>query len=165
MHPKKPLEAQYQVTRYDTREMNTWQVTRTEAKNIDPKSVDHFMAPDFGIWGFRTAQGHWIAHRTKWPMLGTVSFDIIIATQLNYGDFLPPADVVYLTGYQTLRNGNALSARWLTIRKAHNESYAEPHFFLTRRAGGFAIGWNPQRSWCWVERIPPLPEPVKDPSN
>ena len=161
MNIKKPLEARYEITRYDTREINTWQVTRTEAKNFDPKSVDHFMAPDFGKWGFRNAQDKWISHRAKWPTLGTVSFRIIVAAQLNFGEFLTPADVVYLTGYETLRNGNALSARWLTIRKAHGESYAKPHFFLTRKAGGFAIGWSSQRSWCWIERIPPVTETKK----
>ena len=155
MNPKN-LKSRYEVTTYDAQEISTKPMTREQAMAIKPQSFDYFLSSAFGIWGFRTAEDEWIEHRGgNWPGLGDVCIRIIQDIQFNSPDFLTPPEVADHTGRFKLRNGYALSARLMTIREIHKESFKKPHFFLSRRAGGFAIAWNPEKTWCWVERITP----------
>ena len=155
----KSPQTRYEVTIYDGQTIVTRTMTREQVMEINPQSFDYFLSAAFGIWAFRTADGDWIEHRgADWPGLGDVCIKIIRAIQITRGEFQTPDDVVDLTGYHTLRNGNALSARLKAIREAHKDSFKSPHFFLSRRAGGFAIAWHHDKSWCWVERIRPATE-------
>ena len=155
MNTNKIIQPRYDVTIYDGHAITMRTMTREQVQAINPQSVDHFLSSALGIWAFRTAEGEWIEHRGgDWPGLGDAGIRITQATQINYGDFLTPAEIADLTGYTTLSEGSALSARLLALRKCHRESH-RPHFFLSRRAGGFGIAFNPERSWMWLERAAP----------
>jgi len=146
----------YEVLAYDGQTITSKTVTHEQVTVINHQSADYFLSPVFGIWAFRTKDDEWIEHRgADWPGLGDVCIRIVQAVQLNPGEFLTPTEIAELTGRPTLRENNALSARLMAIRRAHKESYEKPHFFLSRKAGGFAIAWNPQCAWMWIERIPP----------
>jgi hypothetical protein len=161
MNPKRITQPYYECTTYDGHNISTQTLTREQVLAISPQSVDHFLSCALGIWGFRTADGEWIEHRGgDWPGLGDTGIRIIQAIQINPGEFLSPTLIAELTGCSTLRNGYALSARLMALREIHKESFrtSKPHFFLSRRAGGFAVCWNPQRTWCSIDRIPPTLE-------
>jgi len=159
MNPNQGIEPRYQVTIYDGNPIVTKTTTRGQAMAINRQSVDHFLSTSFGVWAFRTAQDEWIEHPdADWPGFGGVCIKIVQALQLNPGEFLSPSEIAELTGFHTLRNPNALAARLMAIREAHRESFPQPRFFLSRRAGGYGIAWNPQCSWIWIERIAPVPK-------
>jgi hypothetical protein len=150
----KLTNSRYEVTHYDGKTFNARTVTNEELTEIDQQSVDYFQSSAFGIRAFRTADGQWVEHRDgDCPGLGDVCIRIIQALQLNPGEFLTPEVIAELTGRPSLRENNVLSARLMAIRRAHQESNKKPHFFLSRRAGGFAVAWNPQCTWMWVDRI------------
>jgi len=154
MNHQKPNKSRYEQTVYDGEPYTTKTVTYDQVMQINSQSVDHFMSPAFGTFGYRTAEGQWVEHRAgNWPGLGDTSIRIIQALQLNPGEFLTPTQIADITGRPSLRENNVLSARLMAIRKAHKESCKKPHFFLSRRAGGFAVAWNPECSWTWVVRI------------
>ena len=147
------ITSRYEVTTCFEGNITTQTMSRDEVRSINPQSVDHFMSFAFGVWGYRTAEGKWIEHRTPWNGIGDTCVRIIQAVQICVGEHLTPADVAELTGIGSLRNGNTLSARWRMIRLAHGETYAASRFFLSRRSGGHSIAWNPEYSWIWIERI------------
>ena len=147
-------QSRYEVMHYDGKTIDTRTVTNEQVMEINPRSVDHFRSSTFGIHAHGTTEGVWIEHRDgNCPGLGDVCLRIIQALQLNPGEFLTPTEIAELTGRDSLRENNVLSARLLAIRRVHKESSIKPHFFLSRRAGGFAVAWNPQYSWMWIERI------------
>jgi len=148
----------YEVTIYDTQEATTRTMTRKQIMELNPQMVDYFLSVTLGIWAFRTADDRWVVHRDGiWPGLGNTGLKIVQATQLNVPEFVTPKEIAAITGYSTLRENNALSARWKAIRAAHEESFTRPNFWLSRRAGGFGLAWNPLKTFCWVERIPSCP--------
>ncbi|MFC1782620.1 hypothetical protein ACFL02_03425 [Planctomycetota bacterium] len=153
----KNIKPRYEVLNYDGQTTTSKTITREQVMAINPQSVDYFFSTAFGVWNFRTSKDEWVEHNSAaWPGLGEVCIRIIQAIQLNPGEFLSPPDIAELTGFQSLYNPNALSARLMAIRKAHKESFKNPHFFLSRRAGGYAIAWNPVCSWMWIERLPTM---------
>ena len=153
---KKNEEPRYEVTTCYDRTVDMETLSRDQVMAINRQSVDYFLSADFGIWAFRTAEDEWVEHRGgDWPGFGDVCIRIVQGLQLNPAEFLSPAIIAELTGRPTLRDNNALSARLMAIRRAHKESYRKPHFFLSRKAEGFAISWAPENSWMWIERIPP----------
>ena len=168
MQPPKIQPSRYEITVYKQSDISTQIMTRSDALAIRPESVDHYLAPAFGLWAHRTSSNKWIDHNIKWPRLGSVCIKVIQAVQLNPGEFLSPQEVSELTGIQGADLNNWLAARWLAIRKAHQESFRKPFFFLSRRSGGMAVAWNPQRSWMWIHRImnsnPEKPTPQNHPT-
>jgi hypothetical protein len=147
----------YEVMIYDGQTITTKTMTREQVMELNPQAVDYFLSMAFGILGFRTNEDEWIQfNNADWSGLGDVCIKIIQAILLNPGEFLKPQEIADLTDCFTLRNPNALSARLMAIRKVHKESYRKPRFFLSRKTGGFAIAFNPQCSWMWIERIPPV---------
>lgn len=153
MNTKNPT-TRYEVTTYDGQQITDQTMTRQQVMEINHQSVDYFLSTDFGIWGFRTDEDEWVEHTAgNWPGIGDRCIRIIQALQLNPGEFLTPREIAELTGRFTLRDSNALSARLLKIREAHKESYRKQHFFLSRKAGGYGIAWNPKCTWMWIERI------------
>lgn len=148
----------YEVTYYDGQDISTQVLSRRKAVQLDPRGFDYFLSVSMGLWFFRTAEGEWVEHHDGiWPGFGNTCIKIVRATQLNTPEFVTPEDIAAVTGYNTLRNNNALSARWKAIRVAHQEDFRQPNFFLSRRSGGFGVAWNPNKTFCWVERIPSGP--------
>ena len=159
MNTNKSMKPRYEVTNYDAQTITTKNMTREQVMAINPQSVDYFLSITFGIWGFRTDQDEWIEHSAgNWPGLGDVCIRIIQAIQLNPREFLKPSQIADLTGCFTLRENNVLAARLLAIRRIHKESAEKPHFFKSRRPGGYALAWNPEKTWLWIERILPTHE-------
>lgn len=157
-------KVRYEGTVYDGRDITTRVMTRGQLARMRDHPYDHVLSKALGIWAHTTSQGERIRHElADWPGLGDTGIRIIQAVQLNPGEFLAPEEIAALTGCDTLRNGNALSARLKAIREAHRESFRTPHFFLTRRAGGFAIAWNPAKTWMWLEKV--LPPHINQPHN
>lgn len=156
MNTNKNIKPRYEVTTYDGQEITTRTMTRQQVMEINHQSVDYFLSAAFGIWGFRTDQDEWVEYNAgDWPGLGDRCIRIIQAIQFNPGDFLTPQEIANLTGRSTLRDNNALSARLMKIREVHNETAQKPHFFQSRRPGEYAIAWNPEKTWMWIERITP----------
>ena len=156
MKTNKNIKPRYEVLAYDGHTITEKTMTREQIMEINHQSVDYFFSTDFGIWGFRTAQDKWVEHTAgNLPGIGDTCIKIIQAILLNPGEFLTPVEISELTGCFTLRDNNTLSARLMKIREAHKESYQKPHFFLSRKAGGYAVAFNPQCTWMWIERIKP----------
>ena len=156
MNTNKNIKPRYEVLAYDGQTITSKTMTHEQVMAINPQSADHFLSSVFGIWAFRTAEDEWVEHHGgDWPGFGDVCIRIVQAIQLNPGEFIDPVLVAELTGRSTLRENNVLSARLMAIRRAHRESHKKPHFFLSRKAGGFGVSWNPQKTWMWIERIPP----------
>jgi len=154
MNTNKNTKPRYDVLAYDGQTTIPKTMTREQVMAINPQSVDYFFSTAFGIWGFRTDEDEWIEHSAAdWPGLGDTCIRVIQAIQLNPGEFLTPKEIADLTGCFTLRSRNALSARFMKIREVHKESFKKPHFFLSRRARGYAVAWNPKYSWMWIERM------------
>ena len=156
MNRKDYSKACYEVTAYDGQEVATRTVTRQQLAQIQEQNYDYFFSKTLGRWAYRNPDGQWIVHEhAVWPGIGETCIRVIQAVQLNPGEFQNPDDIAELTGFDTLRSHNALSARLKAIREAHGESHRHPNFFLSRRGGGYGIAWNPLKTWCWVERIRP----------
>jgi hypothetical protein len=150
-------KTRYEVTTYDLREITTRTMTRDQIAELEYRRYDHFMSGVLGVWGYHTAEGEWIEHTNgDWPGIGNTCIKMIQALQLHPGEFLIPAEIAELTACDTLRGDNALSARLKAIREAHRETFQGPHFFLSKRAHGFGVAWNGQKTWMWVERLPTL---------
>ena len=145
----------YDFTAYDGTDIISRTLTREQVAALQEQDYDHFFSMTLGRWVYRTFDGKWIVHEgANWPGIGKVCIKIMQAVQLNPGEFQTPDDIAYLTGYSTLRKTtNTLSARLKAMREAHSESSKHRNFFLSRRDGGFAIAWNPKKTWCWVERV------------
>jgi hypothetical protein len=159
--------ARYEFTHYDGSDTSIRYLTRPQVLELNPQIVDHFLSLVLGVWAFRTADGRWVEHRGgQWPGLGSTGLRVLQAAQISL-ELLTPAEMAEITGCPLLRDNNTLSARWKALREAHEESAQRPNFFLSRRAGGFALGWNPQRSWAWLEKVPPAPaeEPAEHQGN
>jgi hypothetical protein len=158
MNPNKNLKSRYEILTYDGQSFSSTTMTRDQVMEINYQSFDYVLSSVLGIWAFRTADDEWIEHRGgDWPEFGDVCIRIVQAVQLNPGDFLKPVEVAELTGRDKLRENNNLSARLMAIRKAHRENHKQSHFFLSRKTGGFGIAWNKERTWMWIEKIPPAP--------
>ena len=150
----KNSKPRYEVTIYDGQDISTRMVTRAQLAEMQDQHYDYFFSKTLGKWAHTTAQDERIQHEhAAWPGIGDTCIRIIQAIQLNPGEFLTPAEIAELTGCDTLRSGNALSARLKAIREAHRETFRNPHFFLSRRDGGFGIAWNPTRTWMWLEKV------------
>jgi len=144
----------YDFTAYDGTDIISRTLTREQVAALQEQDYDHFFSMSLGRWAYRTLSGLWIVHDgANWPGIGDACIKIMQAIQLNPGEFQTPLDIAHLTGYSTFRSNNVLSARLKAIREAHSESSNNRNFFLSRRDGGFAIAWNPKKTWCWVERV------------
>jgi hypothetical protein len=141
---------QYQLTHYDGMTIVTRVISRPEALAIDRQSADYFMSKTFGILSFREGKT-FITHQAPWLGIGEVCISIIKACQFNPGEFLTPADLYEITNIWSLREPNNVSARLLSIRKAHRERLWRPDFFLSRRP--MAVAWNKSCTWMWLERV------------
>ena len=153
MAHKTIIVPRYEFTCYDGQKIDTQSLSESEAKEVNHQSYDFFMSQSQAIWGYRDENGQWIEHHIEWPGLGNTCIKIIQAVQLNAPSFMAPAEIAYLTGIGKLAENNNLSARYLTLRKAHGESFSRPRFWLSRRAGGMAVAWNAKHTWAWLERI------------
>lgn len=141
----------YDLTSYDGHEVVARTIDREGLEALDPQQFDHFIATHIGVFAFRNELGRWIEYSQTWPRLGPVGIKVIRALQLNPGDFLTPRDIAELTSYDSLRQNENLAARICAIRKSHQDT--SERFFETRRAGGYAVRWQAERTWVWVERI------------
>jgi len=145
----------YELTRYDGAEITTRRYSHEDKQLFNPHAADHNLFFATGLWTYHGADGQWVTHfHGHWPCLGKLALDIIRAAQINVGEFLSPADIADLVGGKAGDINNWLSTRWLAIRKAHGEMSPTSYFFLSRRAGGFAVAWHPERTWQWLERVP-----------
>ncbi|MFC1762827.1 hypothetical protein ACFL6U_12210 [Planctomycetota bacterium] len=149
------VKPRYELWSYDGKEQSVETVSRENVLAIDRQSVDHFLAVDFGIWGFRTADGRWIEYDLSQKSLGKILFKILDVVRCEPGEYFTPEDVEEMTGIFNLGKKNNLSARWRALRQAHLESYPHPHFFLSKRTGGLGVGWHRARSFLQVSRIRP----------
>ena len=156
MKMKAATQKRYEVNRYDGNEIVTETVTTDCLRTLKPKSSDHYVSTCTGAFCFRTASGKWVEYHNKWPGLGPVGLVILQALQLNPGDYLTPAELAELTGYDSLRGNEVLAARIHAIRKLHRDK--SERFIETRRSGGYAVRWPKERTWLWVDRLPALPQ-------
>ena len=106
MNTDKSIKPRYEFITYDGQTITSRTITRQQVGAISPQSVDYFLSPAFGIWGFRTKTGEWIEHCDgDWQGIGDTCIKIIQALQLNPGEFLTPVEIADLTGFFSLRNG------------------------------------------------------------
>jgi hypothetical protein len=149
------IKPRYRILWYDTVKIKNKIITAEELHAIDQRSVDHFMSFASNTWAYRAADERWVEDNTDWTGLGDTCLAIIKCVQDWPGEYLTPSEIAKLTGIFSLRNPNNLSARWMAIRRAHKESFHEPHFFLSKRTGGLGVAWDATRSWMRVSRIKP----------
>ena len=161
----KIIKSRYELWSYDSKNQSVDTIGRDDVLAIDRQSVDHFLSLDFGVWGFRTADGRWIEYDLSQRSLGTTLLKILDVVRCEPGEYFSPKDVAELTQIHSLSDPNKLSARWRAMRLAHEESFQEPHFFLSKRTGGMGIVWNPDRSFMQVTRIRSNHESIQGPEN
>ena len=147
------IRQRYDLWRYDGKTSSTETITKDDVLSIDRKSVDHFLALDFGIWAFRAADGKWIEYDLSERCLGSISLKILDVVRCEPGQYFSPADVAELTGHEPLKSRNNLSARWRAIRLAHLETHKQSNFFLSKRTGGMGIAWHPAKTFIHIEKI------------
>ena len=146
-------DRKYEVTVNDGNEVTVKTVNTAEKEALDPQTFDMYMSPADGVLGFRDTNGKWVEYRNRWPGLGPRCIAIIQALQLNCGDFLSPKTIAELTGADSLRDNCALASRVHAIRKALRDPGAR--FIETRTSNGYALRWPRERTFLWVELIPP----------
>lgn len=143
----------YEKVHYDGKALSVKTITRDEVLSMDRESVDYFLSVDLGIWEFRTVDGRWIKRKLSSKSLGSTCLKIMECIQCDPGAFFGPDEIAELTNIYSLKNPNNLSARLRALRLCHEETYEEPNFFLSKRAGGFGTAWNPEKSFIQVVRI------------
>ena len=153
MKPETAQETIYQVTRYDGKKITVIAMNREQLEEIDSQSVDHYLSLAFGGWGYRNSKGQWVTNDLDCCGLGNTGLAILMAAQNAPGEYLTPEEIHLQTGLFSLRTPNNLSARWMSLRKAHSETFSRPHFFLSRRTGGMGICWRRKRTWMRIERL------------
>ena len=149
----KLIRPRYELWNYDGKTSSAETITKNDVLSIDRKSVDHFLALDFGIWAFRTSDGNWMEYDLSERPLGPISLKILDVVRCEPGEYFSPADVAELTGLEKLKNPNNLSARWRAIRLAHLETHKQSNFFLSKRPGGMGIAWQPSKTFIQIDRI------------
>jgi len=149
----KIIKPRYELWNYNGENSFVETITKDDVLSIDRQSVDHFLALDFGIWSFRTADDNWMEYDLSEKTLGSTSLKILDVVRCEPGEYFSPADVTALTKIDSLRNPNNLSARWRAIRLAHLETFRQSNFFLSKRAGGMGIAWNPSKTFIQIDRI------------
>ena len=153
MKPETNQDTLYQVTQYDGEKITSAKMTRQQLKAIEPQSVNHYLSFAFGQWGYRNLDGQWIANDLDCCGLGNTGLAILMATQNSPGEYLTPRDVWIQTDVYSLLTPNNLSARWMSLRRLHGETFSKPNFFFSRRTGGMAVAWNRKCTWMRVERL------------
>ena len=151
MNKNMRIQKKYDVMTYDGHEVIAKTMQAREVKALKPKSFDHYVSTCTGDLGFMASSGKWVEYHNKWPGLGPVGLAILQALQLNAGDYLTPAELAELTGYDSLRSNEVLAARIHAIRKLHRDK--GERFIETRTSGGYAVRWPKERTWLWINRI------------
>ncbi|MFA6186465.1 MAG: hypothetical protein WC770_04530 [Phycisphaerae bacterium] len=143
----------YDKIHYDGNIVSVKTITRDELLSLNRESVDHFLSIDLGIWAFRNSKGKWVEKKLSEKSMGTTCLRIIECLQCEPGIFYTPNEISELTNIYSLKNPNNLSARLRVIRLCHEETFEEPNFFLSKRAGGFGAAWNPKKTFTQIVRI------------
>lgn len=143
----------YKVTQYDGQQISSNKLTREELNSIDPERFDHYLSLAFGKLCFRDRNGRWKSSELDLTGLGNTGLVILKIVQDFSGEYLTPRDIYNQTDIYSLLTPNNLSARWMNIRKVHDESFYRPNFFLSRRTGGMGVAWNKDKTWIRIERV------------
>lgn len=147
------IKPRYELWNYDGKNSLVETITKEDVLSIDRQSVDHFLSLDFGMWSFRTLDGNWMDYDLSEKTFGPILLMILDVVRCEPGEYFSPADIATLTKIDSLRNPNNLSARWRAIRLAHLETFRQSNFFLSKRAGGMGIAWNPSKTFMQIARI------------
>lgn len=158
-----------QRTAYDRRELSTTNVSFDEARGIKLEDYDFAYAPCFGRVGLRLATGEWIEvgrrppgplpkGRKKWTAgtgLGRDTLKILQALQFDVPCTLTPGEIADATKIGMYRedHGN-LQARIAALRGFFGDD-AEVQGFIITDPLSLAYGWNPDRTWIWLELVAP----------
>jgi hypothetical protein len=153
MKPETTKDTIYKVTRYDGEKITTVAMNREQLQEIDSQSVDYYLSLAFGGWGYRNSKGQWITKNLDCSGLGNTCLEILIAVQNAPGEYLTPKEIKMQTGIYSMETPNNLSARWMSLRRVHGETFNRPNFFLSRRTGGMGICWSRKRTWMRIERL------------
>lgn len=143
----------YEKIHYDTEDIDISTISREDMLAIDRTSVDHFLAVDLGICEYRAADGRWVKKKLSRKSMGSTSLMIMEAARCEPGVYFGPKEIARLTKLNSMRVPNNLSARWRCLRVFHNEDFRNPNFFLSKRAGGMGVAWNPEKSFIQIVRI------------
>lgn len=146
-------DATFEIRSYQQADLSVRTATYTEAQALHWQEYHHVLSMSLGVWSFENAEKQRITPEPHWPGLGIKCIKLLQALQENPGHYLSPSAICELTGEDTFLENNNLSARLLHLRKLHHESFRKPHLFLSRRSGGLAVAWHPDRSWLSIERI------------
>ncbi len=147
------VKQRYELIVYENRQFSKDVITKEEFLTMQRDAFDHVLAVDLGLWCFRTRDGRWIENDLSEVSIGDTSLKVLECIQCEPGEFSSPNDVAEITGIDSMREPNNLSARLSSLRLKHNESAEQQNFFLSKRTGGFGICWNPDRSFMVLTRI------------
>lgn len=143
----------YEKIHYDGKTLSVKTITRDEFLSLNRESVDYFISVDLGLWAFRKANGEWVEKTLSGKSLGSTCLKIIECLLCEPGVYYTPNEIADLTNIYSLKDPNNLSARLRAIRLSHEETFEEPNFFLSKRAGGFGTAWNSEKSFIQIVRI------------
>ena len=125
-----------------------------ENRAIDSVPLDFLLSYPDSVFAFRDESGSWIDHCPRWPRMGRVTLDLLLALQLNPGLFLTPSALRELTGHESLFGAWNLAGRVRALRMTLHDRRGR--FIVTRRNGGYAVQWESKRGFCWIEPLPQI---------
>jgi hypothetical protein len=145
--------ARYEAIFYDGKGEPTMKViSRTEMLKIRESDFALFISIPTSILSVQPASGPRKRLRSTWPGLGESTLSVLQALMIEPGLFQTAEDLIAATGNENLREPNNLSACVRHLRVALGDEAKK--LIQTRSTRPLAFCWNPEMSYCWIERIP-----------
>lgn len=156
METKVNNQVRFEVIRYETKDITTKSLSRTETEAIGLKSFDCCFAKCLDTEGYKDRKGQWHDFKDQNKGIGPdVGLKILQAIQLNPGIGLDKKTLAAITGLAHLTRDGILAARIHALRKAFGESKKSEHFIQTSDNGSLTLMWPKELTWIWV--VPLLP--------
>jgi len=136
---RKPNQ-KYIVTTFKDRKLKQKIVTFNELQNIKQGETDLFINEKTREVSFQPPEGKRIDYKDDISGIGSYEWQLLL-------------DILWAAGeWVELASENYINARVLRVRKAFGGSKQKPWFFQTRRNPTYAVRWNPDRSWRFIEK-------------
>jgi len=125
-------------------------VTRKAYQALDPYDVDFHCDLVSGRYVIRTQDGRQLDYAVSMPGIGENAFRLLEELMWRPGEMRSRIQLAKGTGNPVLVRPNCLAGCLSRLRHVFGETGLSPYFFLTRRHP-FAICWNAERSWRFIE--------------
>ena len=136
---KKPNQ-KYIVTTFKARKLKQSIVAFNELQKIKKEETDLFINELTMEVLCQTQKGERIKYKKNIPGVGAYEWQLLLDTLWAAGEWF------------NLDSANYINARVLRLRRTFGDSGKIQWFFETRKNPNYAIRWNPDRSWRFIEK-------------